>query len=112
MRGISGSFAPSNLNPNIKQDTMTDAHNYHDDNYSGSDFEVEDSTASDGVSRNGNSDNGGSLSPASTARVEELVREINAIRKGKAKRQSSLRSPRIHPSSLQYFLSLSWRPQA
>ena len=70
----------------------SDAHNYHD-NYSGSDFEVEDSTASDGVSRNGNSDNGGSLSPASTARVEELVREINAIRKGKAKRQSSLRPP-------------------
>ena len=34
-----------------------------------------------------NSDDYGSLSAASTARIEELARKINAIRKGKAKRR-------------------------
>ena len=46
----------------------------------------------------------GSLSPASAARLEELAREMNAIRKSKRKRQP--KPPGLHLSSLLYFPSL------
>lgn len=64
------------------------------DDYSGSEFEFEPEDSA-GQSTNNDSDGdnndskSGPLSLASAARTEELARELNAVRKGKAKKRSS-----------------------
>ena len=64
----------------LKHRTMANIDNHPD---SDSEFQ-RGGTSNDGASADGDSDNGasGSLSPSWAARVEELVREADAIRKG------------------------------
>ena len=95
---------------NTLSDTMADA---IDVDYSGSESEYKDTSSAGKYSSDDNSDsndnnddnNDGSLSPASAARIQESTRELDAIKKGKAKRRP--RPSGLHLFSLKYFRSLS-----